>query len=810
MDIRMTAARKVKATMKIKSLYKGKYILAAALLSVAAACASPEERVEKYSQEGMEFLEEGKLGKANVQFQNALKIDEEHIPSLIGMSKIAEERQNFKKMFGLLQRIVRLDPNQVESRVNLGKLYLIGSDETSALEQAEAALALEPENGGALALKAAVQLKLGDYAGAVELARSVLEKDPANSEAVTVLATERSLNDDLEGAVAIIEEALAVNPEAAILQLLRIQMLQNLGRDDDVTAAFAELIEIYPDQAAYRRAYANQLLRDENYEETQKQLEAIVELDPENVNAKVDVVRLLNAVKGAEEAEAALRAYVDAEPDNTELQFALIDFFRRENKLDEANKMLDRLAASDDLDVSLKAKNKIVTILFQKGEGDSARAVIEEILGADNRNTEALIKRAGLLIEGQDYDAAIVDLRTAIDNSPDSSNAMVLMATAFERQGNTSFAQSEYAKAFEVSQSDPKVANVFAKFLVRNDNQRRAEEVLVESLAANPGDVDNLKLLAAIRLTMQDWRGAEEVAKILEDIAEEEDVVVGIRTAAFTGLEDYDGVIKTLTERNEDAPLESRPLATLIGAYMRSDRADEAEQLLTRIIGADSDNYTAHILLAQVYGAKQENDKAESILTEAAEKTPDRPEAYELLYRYYLRTGQDEKALALIDEGLSKAPENVALRVFKADAQLSAGKREEAFAIYAGLVEERPNDRIIANNFVSLSSDLRQDEASVKKALEISKVLENDENPYFKDTIGWAHYRAGGYEKAVAYLTEAVDGARGNAEFLYHLGAAQLAAGDTEKAKTNLENALKAGGTNFRFNSEVQELLGQL
>ena len=127
-------------------------VLAASAFALTAACASPEERVEKYSNDGSEYLAQGELGKANVQFQNALKIDEEHIPSLIGMAQIVEERQDFQNMFGLLQRIIRLDPNQLEAQVKLGKLYLIGSDETEALEYAEKALALDPEDIGALTL----------------------------------------------------------------------------------------------------------------------------------------------------------------------------------------------------------------------------------------------------------------------------------------------------------------------------------------------------------------------------------------------------------------------------------------------------------------------------------------------------------------------------------------------------------------------------------------------------------------------------------------------------------------------------------
>lgn len=386
-----------------------------------------------------------------------------------------------------------------------------------------------------------------------------------------------------------------------------------------------------------------------------------------------------------------------------------------------------------------------------------------------------------------------------------------MMAAAFERQDNITFAQAELAKALDVSERDPDIANRFARFLIRNGNSSRAEEVLVNSLAAHEGDLDNLRLLAGVRLNNQDWRGAEEVARIIEtveqDEANDDQLVDTIRAEALAGLGEYDRVIETLEARRDAGPLASRPLATLVNAYMRSDRAADAEALLQRVAASGDNSYEARILLARVYGAQGENDQAEAVLIEATEADPARAPAYELLYRYYIRVGQNDRAAALIDDGLAKAPDNVALRVFKADTLIASGDLEGALTIYEGLLETRPNDLIIANNFVSLSSDLRLDEASIAKALEVSRVVERADNPLFRDTVGWAHYRAGDYAKAVEYLTEAAEGAPENAEILYHLGAAQAAAGDIENARANLQKALEAGGDGFARSQEAQTIL---
>ena len=783
------------------------HLLAVSVLALAAACSSPEQKLERYSQNAAELLAEGDLAKAYIQYQNAIKINEEHVPSLLGLAEIAEQRQDFQAMFGFLQRIVRLDPTQVEAQVKIGKLYLIGSDETTALEQAEKALAIEPENLNAKALKAGVLMKIGDNAGAVELARGILAKDPANAEAVTVLATDYSVNGDYDAALAELDKALAIDPQMAMLQLLRIHLLKKVGRTEEARAGYATLIDLFPEQSAYRRVYASELIRDKDYEGAREQLEAIVSIEPDNFDAKLDVIRAVKVASGSAAAEAKLQSYISADPGNSKLKLWLSDFYVSEGDKGKAKDVLNELASGKDQDVALQAKNKITTLMLGDGDREGATALINEILEADERNTDALIKRAAIQIEAEQYDQAIVNLRTALDNSPDSYDAMLLMSAAFEKQDNFSFAQAELAKAYEGSKRDAKVANHFARFLLRRKNTSRAEEVLVSSLASHPGNIENLRLLASIRLVTQNWRGAEEVGVLLEQAGDKSALASNIKSAAYVGLEDFDSVIETLSARSETAPLDTRPLAALVNAYIREERTDEAEALLLRMLETDPENYAAKLSLARVYSVKSDFPKFEAALNSATETNPDRAEAYELLYRSYLGAGRRADAAALIERGLRAAPDNDALRVFKADVLLQEGDREGALALYTDLLETRPNDQIIANNFVSLSSDLRSDPASIAKALEVSKKIEGLDNPFYRDTVGWAHYRAGDYATAIDFLTKALTDAEGNAEMLYHLGAAQLASGDVEAGRANLEKALSAGGANFPFVNEVRALL---
>jgi tetratricopeptide (TPR) repeat protein len=203
----------------------------------AAACSSPEAKLAKYLDSGDKHLDAGKLGLANVQFLNALKIDEENLRALEGLVAIAERKGDYQQMFGLLQKVNRVDPTNLPARINLAKLHLLANDAEKALEFADGILAENASSAEGLAVKAAIMFRLQNNSAAVEFANKALDVNPLSEEATAVLASERVMEKDFEGALSILDAAVGKNPKASVLQLLRVQVLGNLGRTDDINAA---------------------------------------------------------------------------------------------------------------------------------------------------------------------------------------------------------------------------------------------------------------------------------------------------------------------------------------------------------------------------------------------------------------------------------------------------------------------------------------------------------------------------------------------------------------------------------------------
>lgn len=782
-------------------------LTAALLLSAAAACSSPEEKVRKYTSSALEYLEEGDLGRANVQFQNALNIDEDHIPALEGFAELLEKRQDYKAMYGTLQKIKRLDPNNVVAHVKLGQLYLIGSNEDDALEAAEKVLTLDPDNSAAHALKAAVLLKLDDTAGAIQFANRSLELDPLNTEAVAVLATERSKAEDYEGALKIVDDALGRGNETAILHLLRLQVLSNLGREGELRAGFQSLIAQHPEVVSYRQMYANMLIEEDDLAGAREQLMEIVRINPDQTDPMLDVVRIDYRASGAEAATETFKAFIEEKPDNKNLKFMFAAFLRQQGDAAGAEAIYDALAQEKGPQ-GLRARDEIAGMRLVEGNREEAERILDAILAEDAQYPGALVKRAGLKVEDEQYDSAIADLRTVINAKPDLTAAKLLMAAALEQKGDLGLAEREFSQAVQDSNNAAEPALLFARFLMRQNEAARAEKVLLDSIAANPNAVNNLKLLAALRLSQQDWQGAEEIAALIEEADEEDASVNRILGATRTGLQDYSGAIDALNEANQQTPLAARPLAMLINAYLKDGRAEEAEQLLAGMVEGDEENYGARILYAQVMGAQGKDAEMEAVLKETLARHPERSEAAQSLFRMYTSKGRFDDAEQMLESAIAAAPDVDDYKVLYADLLLSTNRQERALEVYEDILTRRPDDDLVANNYSSLILELRDDPESLQKALSVAKSLEASSLPYFQDTYGWAQHRTGDHEGAIETLEKAVEADPNFAEGYYHLGAAYLASGDAEKGRENIQRAL-ALAPDAHFSQKARDLLAQ-
>lgn len=776
------------------------------------ACSSPEEMALEYLNDGQTLLESGHLVKAELEFRNALQIDQKMVSAWYGLALIEESKANWEEMFRLLKRVVNLDPRHAQARVKMGRLMLGAGRLDEALEESNVAMELSPDDADVIALRAAVLYRIGDTEGAEELAEAALAVNPEQVDAIVVLATVRVAAGDTVRALVLLDQGIARDQSNIALQLYKIDVLTDIKLLDSAEEVYLRLIEMHPDNVELRHLFAQFYLEHGRQKDAEDVYREIVAVNPEDTEAKLNLVRFINASRGPSSAIVEIKRLVQLEPGNMEFLFILSQLYQSSNQSQLAKETIEKVIADSESTADRhRAIGQLAIYKMQEGLDSEVTALVNEVLAEDPRDEQALMIRASRFIENQKFDDAIADLRTVLKVSPDSASALLMLGRAHDLSGSPELADDVYASAFHVSRYLPEYGLPYAKYLLRIQRTESAVEVLQEALITQPNHLDSLTLLAKIRIGQGDWVQAQALVDRIAALEKAESISKQIQGAVYAGQQDYRRSIRAFKEAHQAAPSSTQPMFSLVQVYLRAGKEAEAMSFLQSVLAVNESNNDARLMMGQLFAIQGEEAKAEKVFNEVIERDPSNVVAYGDVARLNIGRNNLEKSMYVLDAGLVRNPGDFGLTILKASVLERQGDYEAAIGIYEGLLDERPGSDVVANNLASLLSDYRDDEDSFKRAHELAARFRDSDVPHFKDTLGWTYYRMGKAELAKELIEEAAREMPSLPIFRYHLGMAYVAIGEKKLALIELESALQlASDQHFPFRDEVVTTIEEL
>lgn len=786
--------------------------LAVAVALALTACSSPTEKAAKFYGKGMTQLEEGNLGKARIEFQNALQIRDGMTEAWYGLALVAERQGEWERLFGLLKKVVDRDPKHLDANLKLGRLLVAAGNLDEALKVSNLTMELNPDHAAVLALRAAVLFRLEDVSEALLQANRALEKDPKNIDALVVLATERLAANDAGKAIEYLDHGLQINERNLALQLMKVQALEKVAKLDSAEAVLRKLIALYPDIVALRHILAQFYLGHRRADAAEAEYRSFANANPGNTDARLDVVRFVNATKGAAPAISELDAFISKDPGNHKLKFALVELYESQNNRSGAEAVLKSViqSAGDGAD-AIKAKGMLAAVWLTAGNKTGAKELVAEILAKDQRNEQGLLLKSSMAIDDRQLDAAIADLRSILRDVPDSARALLLLARAHELAGAPELAQEHYLKAFQASKLAPRYGIALGEFLLKRGQLARAEGVFEDVLRVSPRNVAAMKLLAQARLNKGDWVGAQKVADDLRKVGDKNKSAEQVMGMVYAMKKNYAESISAFKRAFDAAPSEVQPIVALVRTYLQAGKTNEALAFLGAVVKAAPGNVSARLLQGQVYASRNDLVSASQAFQAVIDSQPKNPLGYVSLANLYLGAGRYADADKVVAQGLTAVPDDFSLRMAQAGGHELAGRYEDAIQRYEKLLKERPNADVVANNLASLLSDHRTDKASLARAQELAQRFRRADTPQFKDTLGWVNHKLGKTDVAVALLEDAAKQMPEFAVFRYHLGMSYLAQNKKDAARKELEKALAlGGGKGFAEIEQVKQALKNL
>jgi len=787
---------------------------AVALLFVCAGptgCGGPEGRKASHMARGQRYLAEGNLDKARVEFANALQISPNDPDARYLNGRVAEQLGDPRAAATLYQGAIDLNAGHVGARAHLARLYVFAGRADRALEVVEPALASHPDDPELLTARAAARAMLRDEAGAQADAERAVQLTPLSEDSVSALAALYVKRGQAQRAIELLRDTLRRAPASIELRQLLARVYVTSGDSQLAEAQLRELMKMRPRELRPRLQLASFYVTAKRVDDAEGTLKAATAQLPGSREAKLAYADFLATQRPPAQAEAALRELIVRDSRDYDLQLRLGALQERSGATRDAVATYRSIVAHDPRGPKgVAARDRIAAIDLVSGESAEVRPLLAEALSISPGDTDALTLRGNLLLEAGDPVGAIADLRAALRGQPGAVAILRALARAHLANREPTLAEDNLRSALAAAPHDVGASADLGELLTRTRRAGEAVELLGETVKATPGAAGTAARVALIEayVAEPDLTAARSAAEELKTLRP--DLPAGSYLA---------GLIAEQRGRPDEAQREFERALRLqpssieaLAAHARLDvqrgQRAQAVALVRGAIDRSPGSAAAQNLLGEVYLADKDYTAAASALEEAVRLAPKWSPPYRNLAAVRTAMNDPAGALAACEAGV-RATQSPQLVIDLAEMYVRRGRIDDAIHQYEILHNRDPRDEVAANNLAMLLVTYRADAASLDRARNLTVAFADSSVAALLDTHGWVLLKRGDLAPALAALQRAAAEAPDSPIIRYHLGMAQLEAGQSDKARESLEAAL-AGGASFTGTDAARLALAQL
>jgi len=382
-----------------------------------------------------------------------------------------------------LETVRRRDPNDVQSFLTLGRIYLDQNQPQKAAEVFRELINNVPQQRMAYALLVEALMQSNQPAEAEKALQEILAFDPGSLEARlsladlqgrrndsrAVLETLRNApeevrddprlkrqiawalyqNGDLDEALATVESLAGESPESNALVLLKGLILAAQGRNDEAIALLGKVREAQPKDPAVALSLSRVMQRAGRRDEAAALLAGLAETLEKDGKARESQELRLEAAqayfdgKEWDKVGEALRPLLSAQDEGTRGQAVALqaDALAKTKRFDEA---LALLAGEKE---SAAIASKRAEVLSRAGRDEEGRHVFAELAGGGDASALAAAQAYQRL---ERYPESIPILEKLAAVHPDQAVTGFLLGAAYERTGQRDKAVAEFRRVLQV------------------------------------------------------------------------------------------------------------------------------------------------------------------------------------------------------------------------------------------------------------------------------------------------------------------------------------------------------------------------
>lgn len=561
----------------------------------------------------------------------------------------------------------------------LAEAYLRLADgrNEKVIEITDAILTQSPDMPEAHFIQGSVYLGQGEFNAASEAFTKYLEVFPENATAKLSLASALIRDGQAERAEKISDELLKRYPNQPVANQVKALASYEAGDYETASKHIELAISNGYDQPSNRILAGASKFRLQNYEQAYSHFQRAAAELPQSHNAH-RLLALTQTVLGYSGDVSATYQNID---EITEADFTLLasNVFElsRGGRRDDASSLLQRLDESGLSSANAMTKKGILKLSLDNEEGMAdLRQALEE--NPDQSNARKALVLAYLVAD--DERQTLEQLEIYLDREENSPQARLFAASIFAQMGDAEQAETIYQQLIEDDSENLAALVGLSELAKRNEEPEKAFSYLEQALKQRP---DFTPALLKIQLLNEALPEASQ-ARISELMkaaikANPNDTSILVSYAARLIQEKRAGdAVDLLSDVERTAALPGAFWSVYADALSLDGRLRDAIELLQEWIEASPNNSNAYYRLISAYDLVRNFSGARDIAQRAMQRVEPK-DAYKLLYSYYeLRLNNVEianRALESISEPYSTSP---MAKGIKGIYQVSKGQLESA------------------------------------------------------------------------------------------------------------------------------------
>jgi len=581
--------------------------------------------------------------------------------------------QRIKEAESEAQEILKRDPDDVQSRRLLGRIYLRSLGDLSAgttqsdtvnhaIEQYHEIYRLDPtDTESALWLARLYRLK-NEHDKAEQVLRTILRNDPENELSVEQLTQLLMDEGKSAEAVTLLEGITAHSPSPVLLDLLGDAYTQahELAKAEE---AYRKAQELDPSELSHQRGLGQTLLAEEKYAEALAVYQKISDLMPDDSDVYLRMAQIYRELHQLDKAEENLMKARQYAPGSLEVMYNEAMLYQAEGRFEDAIRVLSDAVTGIKLQSPTQpSRRRSLAILYQQ-------------LGQLYRDT-------------QNYQAAVFTYgELGHLGEEEDRRARMMIMDSYRAAKDLTKALQTGKEALAKYPADPAIRASEALLLGENGQTEEAIKILRTQLRGDEGDRETYLNIAQVNERGRRYKEAEEAAhaaEVLPGQARDNEMVWFLLGAIYERQKFFDKAEEQFKKVLAVDP-KNAPVLNYYG-YMLGDlgiRLDEAEALLRRALQEEPFNGAYLDSLGWIYFKEGKYPASETALRKAVERESHDATIHSHLGDLYAKTGRSDMAAAEWEKSLTEwrrsLPADIeADKVAELEKKLSQSKRRLA------------------------------------------------------------------------------------------------------------------------------------